>query len=332
MQVGYDKALEAFAGFEAAKRAPSLHPFYILTDAERCQELQPVFFVYEESGAVYYHGFHVAKVAGTNFVDIQSPYGYGGPVSSSADEAFLANAWASYTAWCLENNVLVEFVRFHPLLENWRYYQGEVIPDRQTVWLSLENDDLLASYNVRARTAVRKALKEGLRVEWMDGTRFAGLFPNMYRVAMTEINADDFYHFNDGYFARLLNWDKSCLAVCFSGDEAIAGAIFLAEQEIMEYHLSASTPFGKKMSATNLILHEAALLGQKKGCCSLHLGGGTDSRADNALLFFKAGFSHNRGLFKIGKQLHQAVAYKEIKDKWLKMHGTLSNNILFYRT
>lgn len=332
MLVGYDKAQTAFAGLDAEKRAPSLHPFYIVADAERSRELQPMFFVYEENGAVYYHGFHVAKVAGANFVDIQSPYGYGGPVSSSDDVAFLAKAEESYTAWCRENNVLVEFVRFHPLLENWRYYQGEVIPDRQTVWLSLEDADLLAGYSTRGRTAVRKALKEGLRVEWLGGPRFMEVFPDMYREAMAEINADDFYHFNNGYFARLLNWDKVHLAVCLRGEEVVAGAIFLAEQTIMEYHLSASTLAGKKLAATNLILHEAALLGQKMGCRALHLGGGTDSRANNALLFFKAGFSRSRGLFKIGKQIHQVSAYNDLKDGWLERHGTVSNRILFYRT
>jgi len=159
MEIGYDKAVAAFARLDPEKRAPSLHPCYVASDAEHTSGLRPVFFVYEHGDSLFYHGFHLGQVAGTGFADIQSPYGYGGPVASTADGEFLAEAWVSFRQWCKENNVLAEFIRFHPLLENWCYYHGESFEDRQTVWIALQGHDLLSSYSVRARTAVRKAVK-----------------------------------------------------------------------------------------------------------------------------------------------------------------------------
>jgi hypothetical protein len=332
MEARFSHAVEAFESLDEACRVPSLHPFYVVSDAQRDQDLRPVFFIYEGGGETYYHGFHVAEVKGTGFSDIQSPYGYGGPIASSENVEFLAGAWEAYSDWCRQNSILVEFIRFHPLLENWRYHGGEVIDDRQTVWVDLGVGDLLMTYSIRVRTAVRKAIKEGLRVEWVDANRFTEIFPEMYRTTMAQINADDFYVFNDDYFERLLRWDMVHLAVCFKENEALGGAIFFAGKVHMEYHLSASTPVGKQLAATNLILHEAALLGQRLGCRFLHLGGGTDSREDNPLQFFKAGFSSHRGMFKIGKQVHQHEAYAALKDEWLENHGTVSNRILFYRT
>lgn len=331
MEMDFDRALEVFAALDPAQKAPSQHPAYVRADAERSPELRPVFFVHDNNGSLYYHGFHLAAVDGTAFFDIQSPYGYGGPVASSNDEAFLAGARSAFGVWCREHNVLVEFIRFHPLLDNWGMYHGEVIPDRQTVWIDLRTDDLLMSYGTRARTAIRKAVREGLRVEWVDALQFLRLFPTMYRRAMAALNADEFYHFGDRYFEQMLRWDNLHTALCFLGSEVVGGAMFLAEGIRMEYHLSAVTPTGKKLSATNLMLHEAGLLGQKLECTALHLGGGTDSRENNALLFFKAGFSPHREVFKIGKHVHQPAAYNGLREKWRQIHGSVSERILFYR-
>lgn len=330
MQVGYKEAVEVFEKLRVRK-APSLHPFYINADSKRCGELESVFFVYRDSGEVYYTGFHKAAVEGTAFSDIQSAYGYGGPVSTTEDEGFIKNAWSAYLEWCGENNILDEFVRFHPWLENWKYYRGEVVYDRQTVWVDLLNDDHLATYNTRVRTAVRKAIKSGLRVEWDSAKRFAGDFKSIYRDSMVKLNADKFYFFDDKYFDEILGWKNASLAVCTYEGRPVSAAIFLVEGELMEYHLSASDAEGKRLSATNLILHEAALLGQHLGCKALHMGGGTDNKVDNPLFFFKAGFSVERSSFKIGKFIHKVDAYKTMLAEWEQTHGKVSNRVQFYR-
>jgi len=146
------------------------------------------------------------------------------------------------------------------------------------------------------------------------------------------LNASHFYYFCDDYFRRLLSWEKVIPAICKRESEVVAGAMFLVDQEFMEYHLSAATMAGKKMSATNLIIHEAALLGQKLGCRALHLGGGTDALPENPLLFFKSGFSGNRSSFRIGRAIHQPAAYDDLKQHWLDRHDVVPKRILFYRS
>src|SRR5581483_11881257 len=124
---------------------------YVIADSKR-SDLLPRFFVYSSGGECFYHGVQMGRVVGTEFFDLQSAYGYGGPLSSSDATSFLEEAWRNYRTWCEANRVLAEFVRFHPLLENWRFYWGEVVSDRETVWIDLTRPDTLAEFAVRART------------------------------------------------------------------------------------------------------------------------------------------------------------------------------------
>jgi hypothetical protein len=331
MEIDAARAGELFATLPAARQAPGLDPAYILADARRSGELNPVFWCHVEDDRVYLHGAHRAWVPGTDLHDFQSQYGYGGPVASSDEPGFLERAQRAYEQWCRENAILAEFVRFHPLVENWTCFAGDVIEDRQTVWIDLTLPDLLASYQVRARTAVRKAIKSGLEVEWLAGTEFMVVFPTLYRGAMRAVGATDFYYFSDDYFAAAASLKTGHFALCRLQNRVVSGAIFLVSGDIMEYHLSASDEAGKRLGATNLLLHDAALRGGGMGCTRLHLGGGTDASPDNPLFFFKAGFSSRRASFKIGKRVYLPQAYARLKAEWRVQHGEPGNRILFYR-
>ena len=334
MLTNLNRAVEALQRLPAGLQAPSLHPYYLLADAERDSGLSPSFFVHVEGGETYYHAFHTQPVPGTDFIDVQSAYGYGGPVASTTDLEFLKTASAAWSAWCQESNVLVEFIRFHPLLENWRYFSGDIFDDRATVWVDLAVPDLMAQYTTRVRTAIRKAVKTGLRVEWWDASEFLKVFPVLYADTMRTIGAENGYFFPPVYFKRLLvnaANDTPWMAICRDDKQVLAGAIFLPSAEMVEYHLSAANSEGKSRGATNLILHEAALRGQQAGKGRLHLGGGSNAAPDNPLLFFKAGFSPQRARFRIGQQIHQPQVYAALKADWDSHHGASGNRILFYR-
>jgi len=329
--VSYQKALEIFDRFNDLQKAPSLHPYYLVADAKRDPALEPTFFVYESDEACVYHGFHLAAVEGTSYYDVQSPYGYGGLIASSDDRAYLSQAWSEHAVWCQEHKIMVEFIRFHPIVKNWHYFGGEVFDDRQTVWLDLSKENLFMSYSTRARTAIRKALKNGLQVEWWSRDDFLPVFLNIYHGAMNEKNAENMYYFSLEYYYTLFSWDQAKLAVCKVNDDIVGGAVFLVGPGIMEYHLAGATPLGKKLSAHNLLIHEAALYGQRAGCTIMHLGGGTDAGPDNPLLFFKSSFSNLRADFKIGRNIFLPEAYQAMKAAWKKEHCQTARRVLFYR-
>jgi len=330
MQITRAEAEQVFAALPPGLQAPTLHPAYIEADAQRDRTLEPVFWCYREGGEVFYQGVHRCAIQNTAWFDVQSAYGYGGPLASTEDAGFLGRAWRQFSEWCEAENIVVEFTRFHPLLPRFAYL-GELMQNRETVWIDLAAGELLASYDTRARTAVRKAQKAGLEVTWPERAEYRSLFSAFYRAAMAGVQADEFYRFRDEYFEAVFALPQTRLALCKAGDEVVSAALFLVGPEIMEYDLAASTQKGRQLAAANLVLHAAAEMGRGLGCTRLHLGGGTDSDPQNRLLFFKAGFSSKRANFVIGKNVYSAPKYEQLKQQFSEAYQRHPNRVLFYR-
>ena len=89
-------------------------------------------FAFKEEENIWLHPFLLhpidsdafSLIGGPLWFDIESAYGYGGPLSNTEDKDFLDNANEQFSEWCMENNVVAEFVRFHPIIENekWTFY------------------------------------------------------------------------------------------------------------------------------------------------------------------------------------------------------------------
>lgn len=318
--------MEWFNNLPLDRQIATLSPEYIVADAARDRSLQPVFALYVDSRGFWLHGAHWATIpmrAGR--YDIQSPYGYGGPVTDCDDAAFLADAWTCYQRWCREKGAVVEFVRLHPLA-TWQHYLGVVVPDRQTVVVDLAGVGLRERYETRCRTAVRKAEKAGLVVREYPVNAIASIFPEFYREGMTRIGASSFYCFHDEYFQCLAALKNVHLFVCELDGVWMSAGLFLSGGSCFEYHLSATTIEGRALSATNLLIDAAATVAQQAGKKWLYLGGGTDSSDSNPLLRFKEGFSSIRRLYNYGYAIHDKAYYHSLQAEYPE-----SNRVLFYR-
>ena len=53
-----------------------------------------------------------------SFFDIETPYGYGGPLFNSHNKIFLKKATYFFDDWCKKNFILCQLTRFNPLLPN----------------------------------------------------------------------------------------------------------------------------------------------------------------------------------------------------------------------
>ena len=329
--VGIEEAEALFEQLQPAQRLFSLSPGYAAVDAVRDSSLQQICMVYREGEVFWLHCAHRGSVLNTEFRDLQSPYGYGGPLASTNDTAFLARAWAAYSEWCKRAGIVAEFVRFHPLARNWHFYGGEVRDNRDTVAVPLRADrSPLAGYQTRCRTAVRKATSAGVIPVWLDLAANISRFGDFYRTGMAFIGAEAFYSFSDDYFTALAALNGVRLLACCRDGEWLSAGIFLSGADCLEYHLSAASQCGRELGATNLLVHAAAERAREDGLTWLYLGGGTDSRNDNSLLFFKAGFSNSRSPFRIGFAIHDSETYARLKQ--YTSGRAASSNILFYRS
>jgi hypothetical protein len=330
--VPYNEAVQIFESLPDLHKYSSFHPYYVFVDAMRNKSLHPKFFIYKEAPFIYYHAFHLSYDEHYDVFDIESPYGYGGPITNNEDKAFLARAHSVYLSWCNQNDILAEFIRFHPLLGNWANYYGNVLNNRDTVYLQLSIKDLLSSYKTRTRSNLRQASQHGLQVYRVQGKDYLDVIIRMYNSTMESKQADSYYFFPKAYFEKLLEWEQTIVFLCKYNAEIVSIGIFLLGSSIMEYHLAATNSIGKEIGASSLVLHEAALYAKTAGCSTFYLGGGTDSDPNNSLLFFKSGFSKLRAPFKIGGKVHNQQLYSAIKEEWEHRHGRTTERFLFYRS
>ncbi len=314
-------------------RPATLHPHYVAADAARSPALSPIYLSFEDGGKHWMHCLHLVHVEGTLIKDASSPYGYGGPMSSSDDPEFLAAAWTAYQDWMREQRVAVEYVRFHPLLVNERHYGGHVVNNREVVSVDLRGVNVAADYPPRLRQTLKKAETAGLVYEEQSLKGESETFGAFHRAAIRQMQTDPFYLFGDDYFQLLADSGLAKLGICRhpGNDGWLAAGLFLDGAGVREYHLAATNEAGRKLGAPSFALHHAAQAAQRLGMRQLYLGGGTDASSENALLFFKGSFSRTRLMYRTGWHVFDGAAYDELKQRFAAEWAAHPERPIFYR-
>jgi len=260
----------------------------------------------------------ITQVAGrpapvTGF-DLETVYGYGGPLWTGGDGAFLDRAWAAYREWCAAGRVVAEFTRYNPLSQNQEAARGTAVAqDREVVVVDLGGDAaaLWERYPSVQRNMVRKAEKRGLTADEAAAADVLPGFAALYADNMQRLEAAPYYFFGLPYFQDLqrgLGTGIRFFAARLEGRLAAACCVLLYGDR-MHYHLSASDAALRDAAPVNLLLHAVARWGQANGFRWLHLGGGRTPRPDDGLLGFKSSVSRLRRPFFIGRYVQDRAAY-----------------------
>jgi hypothetical protein len=312
----------------------TLHPAYVVADSVRDRASEPAWLHFRAQGQSWLNGVLLRSIAGTRWRDASSPYGYGGPVATSAEAAFVAAAWQAYEGWMRDAGVVVEYVRFHPLMANERFYGARVEDNRTVVSIALDEGDVVQGYETRLRQVLRKAQRAALRYDEFPLAQCCTEFAEYHRAAMREMGADGFYVFDDDYFAELARSGLARVGTCRAaeGDAWLAACLLLDGRGACEYHLAATTAEGRRRAASSFALHGAATHAQQRGVRDLYLGGGTDRRADNPLLFFKGAFSRKRLAYRTGSCVFLPDAYQKLQGRFAREWQTHPERPIFYRT
>lgn len=255
------------------------------------------------------------KLKHGSIFDFSTPYGYGGWIIEGSQVNVIFD---EYQEWVKENQVISEFVRFHPMIRNHKYVTdyynvielGEVVhipvDEPEMIWLNLTSKN---------RNVIRKAMKN-------DVVIYNGRFPEIYRkfreiynATMDKDEAEDYYYFGEDFYTSVLN-DLSENAQVFWAEKdgkVIAASIMLECNGFMNYHLSGSLREYSSLAPTNLLLYKAALWGGAHGMRTFYLGGGVGSGEDNLYKFKRAFYKGNDlNHFHIGKKVFDPVVYKEL--------------------
>ena len=317
----------------AAMSEAGAYDVYYLPQYHRLYEFRrgrPLAYIATAGGDTFFYPFLLRPIGSVGSIqvspelnDLETVYGYTGPIATTDSADFLAQAWDGFDVWCLKHGVVSEFIRFNPFLKTRRFAapQAEIALDREMIAVRLDGNegDLWNSYEAVQRNRVRKALKNDMRCREISLERGLPVFRSLYEATMRRAGASSFYFFPSAYYEAIAS-TLSRHVLLFSvlhQDKPVAAALFLAYGETIHYHLGGSAAEHLRLAPNNLLFHQVAVWGQQRGFKHLHLGGGRTSRPDDQLLRFKKRFSREVVPLHLGRRIHDRVRYDALRELWL---------------
>lgn len=254
------------------------------------------------------------KMPANTYFDLTTPYGYGGWLMEGecSDKLF-----EQYDAWCHENGIVCEFVRFHPVIGNHAFVRDryEVIRLGNVVCMDLGSEEtIIQNLTSKNRNMIRKANKNSVKIYHGNLPELYPRFKEVYEATMRNVHAKPYFFFGDEYYRSIYERLKDNAEVFYAEKDGqyVSGSIMLYANGRMNYHLSGTFSEYRTFAPGNLLLYEAAKWGAEKGLKTLYLGGGVGSENDG-LYHFKKEFYRGKTLrFHIGKRVVMEDAYQKL--------------------
>jgi hypothetical protein len=322
--IGLDKK----ALWDEIIRSMSCFDFYHTADYSALDDAGTQFLIYCEYGEnAFALPVVLRNIAGTDFRDITSVYGYAGPLVKGKnfepdvlrfqkDIKSLFDQWATVSV----------FARLHPLLdfqekilENF----GEVTETGTVVCidLRLSEEEQWRQYSRSLKNIVNRLRNDDRwTVRPYCSQADISLFTTLYHENMQRVKAEKMYFFDDNYFTFFLkNIPSNLYLACFDGN-AVAGTLFTECNGIIQTHLSATCKEFLPLSPLKYVRDEIRRYGVSKGLSFMNMGGGVGGERDS-LFDFKAQFSQFRLPFKTWRYIHNTGVYEELTN--LRFNGKI---------
>lgn len=298
---------------------------------EEIEDGEAVFFHHKSKLGEIYHSFIkrkiTEKVNGIQYYDITTPYGYGGPVikkvSNGASKSELVeDFYKEFSLYCEQNNIVSEFVRFHPLFENQLDFDSlyDVQFMRKTVGTNLKDyeNPFQEEFSKSCRKNVRKAIKNGITYKVTDKPTDVEKFLEIYFSTMDRNNANDYYYFDDKYFENAIDYFSGNVVIveAIYQKDTIAMGFYFKYEKYIHIHLSGTLTEFIKLSPAYILRFGIVEWGKENGYEYIHHGGGRSNDPTDSLYKFKKQFGKNTDFyFYIGKKIWNNDVYEKLCDK-----------------
>ena len=258
-----------------------------------------------------------------DYYDLTTPYGYGGPVvkikidKENKIKESIRKFKLEYYKYALIRNYVCEFIRFHPILENHKYFceifNVEYINDIVYINLSQNLDEIWKSIKYGQRYNIRKTIKENCKIEVIDNPKeiYIDIFLYFYNNMLKRNKSSKKYYFSRKFIEDHFKNLNTVLFLAKINKNYIGAAIFLISKDTMYYHLSGNLKI-KGIYSNDLIIWEAIKYAKSRNFKFLFLGGG---RGNNDSLFkYKLSFSQNIKPFYVGKIIFNDKLYNNLTN------------------
>jgi len=326
----WDDIVKGFTQYDVYYLSGYVKAFQIHGDGD------PQLLYYEAEGLKAIYVYMKRKTDIEGYYDSVTPYGYGGVLfDGDTSELNLQAFWKAYIEKMMDEGIVDNFVRYHPVLANAVPMKvvSNVIDLGKTVAFDLASEEVIWNNIIsKNRNMIRKAEKNGIEILHGKDLELFKDFKRIYNATMEKDNAEDYYFFEDAFYESIhhdLN-DHYEMFYAEKDGQIIAMSIILFANDQMHYHLSGSMIEYRNLAPSNLLLYKAALWGCEQGFNTFHLGGGVGSGEDN-LYKFKAAFNRNSDYqFSIGKEIFDQEKYEELLAERASRDKEFNQNSSFF--
>jgi UDP-N-acetylbacillosamine alanyltransferase len=273
----------------------------------------------------YRHGTAIRAIPGTDATDLETPHGYGGPVTNTQDIGAYLNIWRNRQK---EAGHVAEFIRLHPFVnaEALRDYLDYLAFNRKTVIVNLATShELRRKYYSKGTRHALKAADKKLTIRRLKSSEWSTL-QELHETTLVRNGVPTTDHSSAESYRDLmaLNWTVAWVAEL--NNIPVATACFLSSNEsLCHYHFAGGGDEARTTNANYLLLETAFEYFSNLGHRWMHLGGGRTDQPDDALFKFKSKFSPDRAAYFTGGIIFS-------REKYEQLGGAKNGMFLGYRT
>ncbi len=264
------------------------------------------------------------KIDRKTYYDLITPYGYGGPIIENLTgnkEKLISEFENEFSKYAKENNIVSEFVRFHPIIKNYEDF-GKMynsIYMRKTLGTNIEkyDDPVQAEFSKSSRKTIRQILKQGVTYRIIENPENLDEFKRIYYLNMERKSAEEYYFFDDNYFNLILKNFKNniILAQSIYENKVIASGLYFICNGIIHVHLSGTDTKYLYLSPAYILKYGTVLWAKEHNYKLIHYGGGLSNSEEDSLYIFKRKFAQNTDFdFYIGKKIWNEEIYNKLCD------------------
>ena len=262
------------------------------------------------------------------FYDITSPYGYGGPLlkpcSKSNKDLLVDGFTKEFSLFCEKNNIVTEFIRFHPLMENHVNFINRLEIEKMNsiiyVDLSQTEEELWRDYKGNNRKNIKKAKRNNVEIIVDEKYEFLDEFIDIYYETMKKNNAKKYYYFPKFFFEYIRDSLNNNFALFVSkiDERIISVELAIYDKEIIYSFLGGTLSEYFPLRANNLLKHNLILWAKEKNIKYYLIGGGY--HPGDGIFEYKHSFSKN-GIkdFFVGRKIYNIEKY-EMFEKSLEKY------------
>ncbi|MCI9361178.1 MAG: GNAT family N-acetyltransferase [Hungatella sp.] len=251
------------------------------------------------------------KVETGQYFDLITPYGYGGFWGNISDWDRLNE---TYTAYCMENHNICEFVRFDLFNDYYAHYDGEVETRMHNVVRSLEMplDEMWMDFRQKVRKNIKKANTYNLDIIIESTDAHLEDFLRIYYSTMDRTDAESKYYFSRQFYRDINKMKNNVMYfhVVYKGKIISTELVIYGNRNAYSY-LGGTDREYFDMRPNDFLKYEIIKWAKGMGLKNFVLGGGYG--ADDGIFRYKLCLAPNGEYdFYIGRKIFDKESYDKL--------------------